>query len=65
MKLAIDERRCKGCNLCTQVCPYHLFRPGTTANRKGVLVPDSTGPSGARTAGSGTSTAGPSAGSAR
>ncbi len=40
MKLAIDEKRCKGCNLCTQVCPYHIFRPGTTANRKGVLVPE-------------------------
>jgi 2-oxoglutarate ferredoxin oxidoreductase subunit delta len=40
MKLAIDEKRCKGCNLCTQVCPYRIFRPGTRANRKGVLVPE-------------------------
>jgi 2-oxoglutarate ferredoxin oxidoreductase subunit delta len=40
MRLVIDERRCKGCNLCTLVCPYRIFRPGTTANRRGVIVPE-------------------------
>jgi 2-oxoglutarate ferredoxin oxidoreductase subunit delta len=40
MKLQIDERRCKGCNLCTLVCPYRIFRPGKRANRKGVVVPE-------------------------
>ena len=28
MKLAIDETRCKGCNLCTKVCPYTDFQRG-------------------------------------
>jgi 2-oxoglutarate ferredoxin oxidoreductase subunit delta len=40
MKLVIDERRCKGCNLCTLVCPYKIFRPGSKANRKGTIVPE-------------------------
>jgi len=39
MRLVIDEVRCKGCNLCTLVCPYRIFKPGTIANRKGILVP--------------------------
>ena len=40
MKLAIDENRCKGCNLCTMVCPYRIFRTGSRLNRKGVVVPE-------------------------
>jgi len=40
MKLAIDESRCKGCNLCTMVCPYKIFRPGKKPNRKGIVVPE-------------------------
>ncbi len=40
MRLVIDESRCKGCNLCTQVCPYRIFKPGTKANRRGVIVPE-------------------------
>lgn len=40
MKLVIDENRCKGCNLCTKVCPYKIFRKGKTANRKGIVVPE-------------------------
>ena len=43
MKLAIDETRCKGCNLCTKVCPYKIFREGKKPNRKGIVVPE-TGP---------------------
>jgi 2-oxoglutarate ferredoxin oxidoreductase subunit delta len=39
MKISIDERRCKGCNLCTMVCPYHIFRQGTSPNLRGILVP--------------------------
>lgn len=39
MKLMIDETRCKGCNLCTLVCPYKIFLEGTTPNRRGVVVP--------------------------
>lgn len=40
MKLEIDERRCKGCNLCTLVCPYRIFRPGKQANSRGIVVPE-------------------------
>jgi 2-oxoglutarate ferredoxin oxidoreductase subunit delta len=40
MKLAIDETRCKGCNLCTKVCPYRIFREGKRPNRRGIMVPE-------------------------
>lgn len=40
MRLAIDERRCKGCNLCTLVCPYRIFKPGKKPNKRGVVVPE-------------------------
>jgi len=40
MKLAIDETRCKGCNLCTKVCPYKIFREGKKPNWKGTIVPE-------------------------
>ncbi len=40
MRLVIDESRCKGCNLCTLVCPYRIFKTGTRANRRGVIVPE-------------------------
>lgn len=40
MKLVIDQDRCKGCNLCTLVCPYRIFQPGKTLNRRGIVVPE-------------------------
>lgn len=40
MRISIDERRCKGCNICTMVCPYHIFKPGTHPNHRGILVPE-------------------------
>jgi 2-oxoglutarate ferredoxin oxidoreductase subunit delta len=40
MKLVIDENRCKGCNLCTMVCPYKIFRPGKKQNPRGVVIPE-------------------------
>ncbi|MHC1626176.1 MAG: 4Fe-4S dicluster domain-containing protein [Methanoculleaceae archaeon] len=39
MILRIDENRCKGCNLCLLVCPYHIFVEGTEPNVRGVVVP--------------------------
>jgi 2-oxoglutarate ferredoxin oxidoreductase subunit delta len=39
MKLVIDESRCKGCNLCTMVCPYHIFQEGDRLNERGIIVP--------------------------
>jgi len=38
MKLVIDERRCKGCNLCTLVCPYKIFKPGKKPNQRRIIV---------------------------
>lgn len=40
MKLVIDEKRCKGCNLCTMVCPYKIFKPGKKPNERGIVVPE-------------------------
>ncbi len=40
MRLKINENRCKGCNLCTTVCPYRIFKPGKVPNKRGVLVPE-------------------------
>jgi len=40
MKLVIDEKRCKGCNLCTMVCPYRIFRQGKRPNLRGIVVPE-------------------------
>lgn len=39
MRLVIDERRCKGCNLCLKVCPYRIFKEGTKPNERGIVVP--------------------------
>jgi len=40
MKLVIDEKRCKGCNLCTMVCPYKIFQPGKRPNMRGIVIPE-------------------------
>ena len=40
MKLVIDQNLCKGCNLCTMVCPYNIFQEGSELNKKGVVVPE-------------------------
>lgn len=38
-QLTINETLCKGCNLCTIICPYKIFQVGTTPNRRGIYVP--------------------------
>ncbi|HJJ30252.1 MAG TPA: 4Fe-4S binding protein, partial [Methanocorpusculum sp.] len=35
MKLVINERRCKGCNMCTIVCPYGIFQEGVSPGSRG------------------------------
>ena len=37
-QVKILEDRCKGCQLCTKVCPRSLLKPSTRANQKGYLV---------------------------
>jgi len=39
MKLVVNEKRCKGCNLCTTVCPYHIFQEGTRPGSRGYVIP--------------------------
>lgn len=43
-KLVIDENRCKGCGLCTQVCPYRLLVVGEKLNAQGYVVVDLSDP---------------------
>ena len=38
-QLTIDETRCKGCNICTMVCPYKIFQIGVIPNKRGIYVP--------------------------
>ena len=34
-RIMIDEGLCKGCELCTTVCPYHLINMAAHYNAKG------------------------------
>jgi 2-oxoglutarate ferredoxin oxidoreductase subunit delta len=34
-RVVIDEEMCKGCGLCTTVCPYDLIQMATHYNAKG------------------------------
>lgn len=36
-KIVINELRCKGCALCTIVCPQNLIEMSTELNRQGFL----------------------------
>ncbi len=36
-KIVIDELRCKGCALCTIVCPRDLIRMSEKINKQGFL----------------------------
>jgi len=37
-RIVIDEGRCKGCLLCTTVCPENIIHPGTRLNAQGYKV---------------------------
>lgn len=34
-RIVVDEERCKGCELCTTVCPKDLIQMADTFNTKG------------------------------
>lgn len=34
-RIEINKERCKGCCLCTVVCPKELLSPGSEINRQG------------------------------
>jgi len=38
-KLWIDERYCKGCLICIDVCPTKAIRPSEKLNSKGYRLP--------------------------
>lgn len=37
-QVKVLEDRCKGCQLCVNVCPRHLLKPSNRTNEKGYLV---------------------------
>ncbi|NYT18385.1 MAG: ferredoxin family protein, partial [Methanobacteriales archaeon] len=34
-----DEKLCKGCNICTEFCPHHVYEESENLNKKGVHIP--------------------------
>jgi 2-oxoglutarate ferredoxin oxidoreductase subunit delta len=49
-RIVIDEGRCKGCALCTHVCPHQLVHIATHFNSKGYQPAEFVDPKGACTA---------------
>ncbi len=39
MKVHIDTKICKGCQLCIYYCPKHVFETGEEVNDKGFVIP--------------------------
>jgi 2-oxoglutarate ferredoxin oxidoreductase subunit delta len=48
-RIVIDEGRCKGCALCTHVCPHNLVRIAAHFNSKGYQPAEFVDPEGACT----------------
>ena len=49
-RIVIDEGRCKGCALCTHVCPHNLVHIATHFNSKGYQPAEFVDPQGLCTA---------------
>ena len=41
-RIILDDRFCKGCSLCIQVCPQRLFVQGEKRSRGGYRMPEVT-----------------------
>ena len=39
MRPRIDEKYCKGCNICIAICPVGVYAPGKTVSERGYSVP--------------------------
>jgi len=39
-RICIDENYCKGCHLCVDQCPQHVYEVSSRRNAKGYLVPE-------------------------
>ncbi|MBM4240455.1 MAG: 4Fe-4S dicluster domain-containing protein [Euryarchaeota archaeon] len=37
--ITIDEKLCKGCNICIELCPRQVYEESKTIDSKGVLIP--------------------------
>ncbi|NOZ59616.1 MAG: 4Fe-4S dicluster domain-containing protein [Euryarchaeota archaeon] len=38
-RITINERYCKGCNICIEYCPMKVFEPAEEPNERGYFVP--------------------------
>lgn len=45
-RIGIDQDRCKGCGLCTQVCPYDLVHIANRFNARGYRPAEQSDPEG-------------------
>jgi 2-oxoglutarate ferredoxin oxidoreductase subunit delta len=39
MHLKIDEKYCKGCNICVAICPAKVYTEGKEVSVRGYIVP--------------------------
>ena len=37
--ITVNEKFCKGCNLCTEFCPLNVYEKSKKLNKKGIHVP--------------------------
>ena len=37
--ITVNEKLCKGCNLCTEFCPLKVYEQSKKLNEKGIYVP--------------------------
>lgn len=40
MSIYIDEKICKGCSLCVNICPNDVFQMRSRVNDKGYVIPE-------------------------
>jgi len=38
-RIEFDVEQCKGCQLCTIVCPFNIIHMSNTVNKKGYKIP--------------------------
>jgi 2-oxoglutarate ferredoxin oxidoreductase subunit delta len=37
--IKVDKELCKGCNICTEFCPFKVYEQSKKPNKKGVRLP--------------------------
>ncbi len=37
--ITVNEKLCKGCNLCTEFCPRQVYEQSEELNKKGIHIP--------------------------